>query len=362
MNAQRGNRGDEGARASGVDAPAEPPRRAGTVALVGRPNVGKSTLLNAALDQPLTIVSPTPQTTRDAILGIVRHGGAEIALLDTPGLHRARDPLGRVMNRRAREAAREADVVVFVTDLPTMKGKADDARPLEPHRGDLALLTDIAKDQPAVLVVNKIDRVRDKARLLPLLEALGKVHPFEAVVPISATRADGVTRVLDEVAKLLPEGEARFGEDDLTDRPVKFFAGEYVREQILRATAEEVPHAAAVVVDRFHEPPGGGPFTVDATIHVERPGQKKILVGAGGSMLKRIGTNARLRIEELVARRVTLKLWVCVTPNWRTSTRHLAELGYDKEGDTPADAELGAELEIEADAPDAGGEEEEEDS
>lgn len=340
MVARDGKKGHEGAEASEVGAPDGPPRRAGTVALVGRPNVGKSTLLNAALEQPLAIVSPTPQTTRDAILGIVRHAGAEIALLDTPGLHRARDQLGRVMNRRAREAARDADVVVFVTDLPDLRGKPAQDRPLAPHRGDLALLSDLPKDRPAILVVNKVDRVRDKARLLPLLEALAKAHPFEAVVPVSALRADGITLVLDEVAKHLPEGPPRFGEEDLTDRPVKFFAAEYVREQILRATAEEVPHAAAVVVDRFHEPPGGGAFFVDATIHVERPGQKKILIGAGGSMLKRIGTNARLRIQELVGRPVTLKLWVSVTPSWRSSIRHLGELGYGKEAEGPADVEL----------------------
>jgi GTP-binding protein Era len=319
------------------------PVRSGTVALVGRPNVGKSTLLNAALEQPLAIVSSTPQTTRDAILGVVRHGSAEIAILDTPGLHHARNELGRVMNRRARDAARDADVVVFVTDVPEAKKgmpKGAEPPPITPHRGDVALLRDIGQDQRTILVVNKIDRIRRKTDLFPLLEGLGKLRNFEAVVPISARKTDGVQRVLDEIVKLLPEGAPRFGEDDLTDRPVKFFAAEYVREQILRATAEEVPHSVAVVIDRFHEPTTSEACFIDATIHVERPGQKKILVGAGASMLKHIGTNARLRIEELIGRKVMLKLWVSVTPDWRESRQQLDELGYGKR---EAEAALGRE-------------------
>lgn len=307
--------------------------RVGTVALVGRPNVGKSTLLNAALEQPLAIVSPMPQTTRDAILGVVRHGGSEIAFLDTPGLHHARNALGREMNRRARDAAREADVVVFVTDCPEEKKNRAKNEPLPvltPHRGDVALLSDIGKDTPTILVINKIDRIRDKTRLFPLLEALGKLRDFAAVVPISAMKNSGISRVLDEVVKVLPEGAPRFADDDLTDRPLKFFAAEYVREQILRATAEEVPHSAAVAIERFHEPAQGEAYHIDATIHVERPGQKKILIGANASMLKRIGTNARIRIEELVGRKVMLKLWVSVTPGWRESERHLDDLGYGR--------------------------------
>ncbi|AUX45760.1 GTPase Era [Sorangium cellulosum] len=307
------------------------------MALVGRPNVGKSTLLNAALGHPLAIVSPMPQTTRDAILGVVHHGPAEIALLDTPGLHRPRTELGRVMNQAAREAARSADVIVFVTEAPDparLRGGAakdgEHSRPLAPHPGDLTLLADLGSEAPVVLVLNKVDRTRDKSQLLPLLEALSKVREFAAVVPISARRDDGVQRVLDEVAKLCPEGEWGFAPDELTDRPTRFFAGEYVREQILRATKEEVPHASAVQIERYVEPTGGGALHIDATIHVERPGQKKILIGAGAEQLKRIGTEARLRIEELVGRQVNLKLWVRVTPAWRESLERLEELGYNK--------------------------------
>lgn len=309
-------------------------QRTGRVALIGRPNVGKSTLLNAALGHPLAIVSPTPQTTRDAILGVVHRGDVEMALLDTPGMHRPRTELGRVMNEAAREAARSADVVVFVTEVPKRTDpppaphSASAAPRLAPHPGDATLLASLTEGAPVVLVVNKIDRLRDKRLLLPLLDAFAALHPFAAIVPISARRQDGVERVLDEVAKRCPEGPWAFAPDELTDRPTRFFAAEYVREQILAATEAEVPHACAVQIERFVEPAGGGTVHIDATIHVERPGQKKILIGVAAERLKRIGTQARLRIEELIGHPVNLKLWVRVTPNWRESLRRLEELGY----------------------------------
>jgi len=325
-------------------APATPdaPLRSGNVALVGRPNVGKSTILNAALEQPLAIVSPTPQTTRDALLGVVHFQHAEIALLDTPGIHRPRTELGRVMNATAREAARHADVVVFVTDVPpireakpTRTGEERPQRPLSPHPGDLTLLADIGAGTPTVLVINKVDRLKDKSLILPLLEALSKVREFAAIVPISALREDGVVRVLDEVAKLCPEAPWRYGPDELTDKPLRFFAAEYVREQILRATQAEVPHSVAVIIDRFVEPASTTSAAhIDATIWVERSGQKRILIGKGGEMLKRVGTRARLRIEELTGHKVNLKLWVRVTPDWRKSTAQLQELGYSRPGGT----------------------------
>ncbi len=306
------------------------PTRAGTVAIVGRPNVGKSTLLNAALEQPLSIVSPAPQTTRDAILGVVRRGRAEIALLDTPGLHRARSELGRVMNQTAREAARSADVVVFLAEVPSAPARRLENSALAPHPGDVTLLADLGEGRPTILVLNKIDRAKDKSVLLPLIEAYAKVRSFSAVVPVCALKPDAAGRVLDEVARLLPEGPWRQGEDDLTDRPVRFFAAEYVREQILAATEAEVPHAVAITVDRFVEPVdgAGGCVHIDATICVERPGQKRILIGTGGEMLKNIGTRARKRIQELTGRKVNLKLWVRVSPAWRQSRAQLEELGY----------------------------------
>lgn len=296
------------------------PHRSGTVALVGRPNVGKSTLLNAALGEALAIVSPVPQTTRDRILGIVHRPGVEIALLDTPGIHKPRSRLGRTLNRTARMAAEEADVVVFVTSVPMGSPRV--------HPGDSTLLADIGKEVPTVLVVNQIDRVRDKSVLLPLLEGLAKLRDFAAIVPISALRGNGVSRVLDEIEKLLPEGPARFEEDALTDLPTRFFAAEFVREPILLSTREEIPYAVAVEIERFEDQ--GKTVHIDAIIHVERDGQKRILIGRGGEKLKAIGSTARRRIEALVDKKVYLSLWVRVTPDWTESEKRLAELGYGK--------------------------------
>jgi GTPase len=299
---------------------AKAPHRSGTVAIVGRPNVGKSTLLNAALGERLAIVTPVPQTTRDRILGIVHRPQAEIALLDTPGIHKPHSRLGRTLNRTARLAAGEADVVIFVT--------AASAGSLRVHPGDRTLLADIGKDVPTVLAVNQVDRVRDKSQLLPLLEELAKLRDFAAIVPISALRGDGVSRVLDEVERALPEGPRRFEEDALTDRPTRFFVGELVREPILRSTREEIPHAVAVEVSRFEE--RGGTVHIDATIHVEREGQKRILIGRGGEKLKAVGSAARPRIETLTGKKVYLSLWVRVTPDWTDSEQRLSELGYGK--------------------------------
>jgi GTP-binding protein Era len=305
--------------------------RAGTVAIVGRSNVGKSTLLNAALELPLAAVSRRPQTTRTPLLGIVRHGGAEIGFLDTPGLHKADSKLGREMNRSARDSVRDADVVMFVVALPpNVKGD------VRPHAGDLALIEQLPTDKPVVLVVNKIDVVRDKRRMLPLLATLSATREFAAVVPVSALAASGIHLVLDEVAKLLPEGAARYEEDTLTDRPMRHFAAEYVREAILRATAQEVPHSVAVTIDEYAEPATEEEVTrISATIHVERDGQKRILIGEKGAMLKRIGTEARERIEVLIGGRVYLALWVRVTAGWRERTEALADFGLLARTESP---------------------------
>jgi len=315
------------------DADRLPPARTGTVALIGRSNVGKSTLLNAALELPLAIVSRKPQTTRDQLLAVVRHGGAEIGLLDTPGLHRADTRLGKEMNRAARMAARAADVVVFVGALPPNIKKVKGE--LTPHPGDLQLLDEVmSADRPVVLAINKIDLLKNKSKLLALIASYTDGRSFAAVVPISARNEDGIKRVLDEVAKLLPEGEHHHDEDTITNRPLRFFAREYVREPILRATSEEIPHAVAVTIDRFEEPSGAGVVHIDATIHVERAGQKRIMIGKGGEMLKRVGIQARERIEELVEQQVNLKLWVRVTPHWRNAPEQLADFGLlAKRGD-----------------------------
>ncbi len=299
--------------------------RSGAVAIVGRPNVGKSTFLNAALAVELAITSKTPQTTRTTLLGVVRRevdgAPAEIRLLDTPGLHEFTDTaLNRRMNLAARGASAEADLVVLMVGVPS----AAPSRSLAPHPADIAIAKELAG--PVLLVLNKIDRIKDKSRLLGLIEAWSKVRPFEAIVPVSALSDDGVGIVLDEIARRLPVAPHAFSEDDLTDRPLRYFAAEYVREQILRRAHEEVPHATSVTIDVFEE--SAERAHISATIHVERLGQKKIVIGAGGSMLKQIGTEARRRIAELLGKPVHLELFVRETPGWRDSPALLEEMGY----------------------------------
>jgi GTPase len=303
-----------------------PEHRSGTAAIVGRPNVGKSTFLNAALGEAIAIVSSTPQTTRHRILGVVHRPGAEIALLDTPGLHKPHSRLGRALNRAARGATEEADVILYMTTPPPSSSPAARVAGRGIHPGDRTLLADIGRERPTILIVNQVDRVKDKSSLLPFLEEISTLRDFAAIIPISALREDGVDRVLDEVAKLLPVAGAKYEEDTLTDRPVRFFAGEFVREQILGFAREEIPHAVAVEVTRFDDEPKLA--RIEATIHVEREGQKRILIGKGGEKLKSVGTAARARIEAMLGKKVHLALWVRVTPGWTESDETLTELGY----------------------------------
>jgi GTPase len=341
--------------------------RYGTIAIIGRTNVGKSTFLNSALGTPLAIVSAQPQTTRDSLLGVVNSGDAQLAFIDTPGLHRPKNELGRRMNQDAAESLRTADAALFVTDIfqidadrkrpptapkpgrraqvsPEQKAEqregsedeeedaaSDDgaragARWGSAERNDSELLELLPPELPTVLVVNKIDRLHDKSRLLPFLQNMNTRHPFAATVPISALSGDGVDRVLSEVARLLPEREGRFKTDEITDRPISFFAREYIREQVLTMVSKEVPHAVAVTLDAIQERETG--LHVSATIHVEKAGQRSILVGHGGVMIRDIGTAARQRLSELIEQPVHLKLFVRVTERWRNMPRQLAELGY----------------------------------
>ncbi|MGC4092097.1 MAG: GTPase Era [Polyangiaceae bacterium] len=301
--------------------------RFGTVALFGRSNVGKSTFLNAVLSQDLAIVSSLPQTTRDALLGIVTRPDAQIAFVDTPGVHRPKSELGRRMNHAAFETARTTDVVIFMTDAPSLSRRNGDKREIGPDPEDQRLIGELPKGVPALLVINKVDLLRDKGRLLPALEAFQKLRDFDALIPISALTDDGLERVLEELIKLLPESEAGYPTDTLTDRPTSYFVREYVREQVLAATSGEVPHAVAVSIDRYEE---GKLPRIFATIHVEKEGQRRIMVGDGGAKIREIGSAARARIEELLGCQIYLELFVRVTPQWKDAPRQLAELGYTK--------------------------------
>jgi GTP-binding protein Era len=301
--------------------------RFGTVAIVGRTNVGKSTFLNAALGEPLAIVSPRPQTTRDALLGVVHRPDAQIAFVDTPGLHRPRTELGRRMNAAARETARTTDLVVVMTDVSSLRPSRDRAEKTPLLEEDIALIKEIPESTPCLVVINKIDQLKDKARLLPMLAALSELRPIAASVPISALTKDGIDRVLDAIAEHLPEGPGGYDASTLTDRPMKFFVREYVREQVLLATGSEVPYATAIAVEEFSDTPKI--TIIKATIHVEKQGQRAIVVGTGGAMIKQIGIGARKRLEELLGKKVHLELFVRVSPRWKSMPRQLAELGYD---------------------------------
>jgi GTP-binding protein Era len=312
--------------------------RAGTIAIVGRSNVGKSTLLNQILGERLAIVSPLPQTTRDALLGVVRRPGAELAFLDTPGIHKAKNELGSRMNTSAMSATESADVVVFVADATTgskaadKKSRRSDTVPplVELVPEDAELLQSIARlsQVPTILALNKVDLVRNKQLLLPLLQSYLDAVPFRALVPLSALANEGVDRLLDEISALLPEGEAGYPEDTLTDKPSSFFAREYVREQVLLSLKGEIPHAVAVSIDSFDE--ASDKLRIAATLHVEKVGQRKIIVGTGGTVIKSLRLGAERRLTRLLGRKTRLELFVRVTPRWKDAPRMLAELGYER--------------------------------
>jgi GTP-binding protein Era len=290
--------------------------RVGRVALVGRPNVGKSTLLNVMVGEKIAIVSPHPQTTRQRLLGVLTDARSQIAFVDAPGLQLGPEPprhrLGVRMQNEALEALRDADLVLVVADA---RGGPDEA-----------LIA--ALPAGAVLALNKIDLVRPKSRLLPVLEAWTKAHDFAAIVPVSAKTGGGVARLLDELRARLPEGEPAFEDDTVTDKPARFLAAEVVREQILLRTRDEIPHGIAVTVDRFDELGKRG-TRIGVTVHVPKESHKKIVVGRGGAMLKAVGTAARRRLEHLLGTRVHLSIWVRVTPNWVDDPKALGELGFD---------------------------------
>jgi len=285
--------------------------RAGFVAILGRPNAGKSTLLNALMGTKLAIVAPRPQTTRTSIQGVLRLPGAQIVFVDTPGIHESSTLLNKRMMDQVRASA-DADVVLFLVDA-TARFNDDDAGAV-----DLVKKT----GAPAIAVFNKIDKLREKAKLLALIERYQAMHDFAAYVPISALKGDGVDLLRKEILARLPEGPALYPKDHLTDQPERFLAAEIIREKVLHLTRQEVPHAVAVMIENWEDTPGL--VRIAATIYIERPGQKAILIGAGGALLKKIGTLARREIETLVGKKVFLQTFVKVRPNWRQDPEFLA--------------------------------------
>ncbi len=301
------------------------PFRSGFVCILGRPNAGKSTLLNALVGEKLAIISPKPQTTRNRIQGVVHvpkkkgKGGGQIVLVDTPGVHRPDSSLGRKMMVEVREALEGCDLVLVIMDV---------TRKFDP-RDQFAL--DLLKRPrtKAFLVLNKVDLIREKSRLLPLIEQYRKLYDFSEVIPISALKRKGLDALLEMVIAALPAGPAYFPEDHITDQPSRFMAAEIIREQVLLNTSEEIPYATTVMVDNFEE--GARLARIAATIYCERPGQKGILVGKGGKMLKKIGTSARLQMERMLGTKVFLELYVKAEPGWRDSRRFVEELDWRRQ-------------------------------
>lgn len=290
--------------------------KSGFVALIGRPNVGKSTLLNFLVGQKVAIMSPQPQTTRNKISGIYTDDQEQIVFIDTPGIHKPKNKLDDFMDKSSYSALDEVDVVLFMVE-PEPAGKGD--------QYIAELLKKIKK--PVFLVINKIDKVHPD-KLLSIIDSYKNLGDFAEIVPISASQGNNVSELIKTIAKYLPEGPQFYDADQLTDRPEYFIVAELIREQVLKLTHEEVPHATAVVVDRMrdHE---GGKLQIEATIYVERPGQKGIIIGKKGQMLKQIGIAARQEIEALLGEKVNLRLWVKVQKNWRSDPAFLKSIGYN---------------------------------
>jgi len=294
--------------------------RVGEVAVVGRPNAGKSTLVNAIVGQKVAIVSDKPQTTRGRILGVARRPGFEIALIDTPGIHRPQYKLNAAMVREATDALASADLVLLVVDAAEAPGPG------------LAFILErmAAAKTPAVLALNKIDLL-PKERLLPLLDALSKRHDFRAIVPISAKTGDGVERLGEVLAASLPEGEPGYPDDFLTATPETEWIAEVIREKLLERTRDELPFAHAVVIESVRPAENKELTVVRGSIVVEREGQKGIVVGKGGSMIRDIGKAAREELEAELGRRLYLELTVRVEPDWRNDEAFLSRLRATKE-------------------------------
>jgi GTP-binding protein Era len=291
--------------------------KSGFVAIVGAPNVGKSTLLNQLLGQKVAITSEKPQTTRNRILGVAHLPQAQLIFLDTPGIHRAKGPLNVRLVDVALKVLGTVDVVVFMIDASSPNKTADDI-----------ILRSLRKTSlPAILGINKIDLVKKK-ELLPLMDKWQRAYPFKAIVPISALGGTQVDELVAAMTAILPEGPKYYPDDSLTDMPERFIAGEMIREKVFRLTGEEIPYAVAVTVESFKERQGKDLIDILATIHVERETQKPIIIGKGGTMLKRIGTHAREEIEHMLGCKVFLKLFVRVQKNWTRDARAIRRFGY----------------------------------
>jgi len=299
--------------------------KSGFVTILGRPNAGKSTLLNTLVGSKIAIVTHKPQTTRNRVQGIINlaakkgRPAAQVILIDTPGVHKPDTRLNQRMMQEVREGLEGSDLILLISDATERFGP-----------GDKFVLDMVKKaETPAFLLLNKVDLIKQKDKLLAIIEHWRQLHEFVEIVPISAKKKDNLDVLLDFVVKQLPEGPPYFPSDQLTDQPLRFLVGELIREQVLLDTAEEIPYASTVLVERYEEE--GKLVRIAAAIYCERESQKPILIGKNGQMLKRIGTGARLQIEEMLDKRVFLELFVKVKPGWRESRQFVDELDWRRQ-------------------------------
>lgn len=291
-------------------------KRSGYAALIGRPNAGKSTLLNRLVGEKIAAVSNKPQTTRHKIKGIVSSGAGQVVFVDTPGIHKPGYLLNRRMMAAVHDAIASVDLVVLMRDASVSTGNGD----------NFVLGLVKQSGQKAILVLNKIDKIKEKATLLPLIEYYSKEYAFAEIIPVSALKGDAVDALLAEIISHLPEGPPVFAEDELTDQPTRLIVAELVREKILQTTGDEIPYVTAVITESFDESEPGR-TVIHCAIYVERPSQKKIIIGKGGARIKDIGIKARADIENLLGHRVHLQLFVKVVSDWRNREQKLDEIG-----------------------------------
>ncbi|MCG5056338.1 MAG: GTPase Era [Myxococcales bacterium] len=325
------------ARAHGTPQQGAPGGVAGVVAIVGEPNVGKSTLLNRVVGEKLAIVTPKPQTTRNRILGVWNGPQGQIVFVDTPGVHAARSALGKYMVDEAYRALEQVDAVLMVVDLSKSGAGGSRHLPRGARKGspvEAALLERVKQaGKPAVLALNKVDQFKDKSKLFPVLEGWNETGAFSALVPISATKDKHLDGLVSELLKLLPEGPPLYDPDTLTDRTERFLVGELVREQVFLQLYQELPFSTGVEIDSWQERPDKGDVVISATIVVERESQKAIVVGRAGAVIRDIGKAARQEATQLLGRPAHLKLFVKVSRDWTESREGLGQLGYAPESD-----------------------------
>ncbi|MBA4542627.1 MULTISPECIES: GTPase Era [Thermoactinomyces] len=294
--------------------------RSGFVALIGRPNVGKSTLMNHLIGQKIAIMSDKPQTTRNKIHGVLTREEGQIVFLDTPGIHKPRSKLGEFLVQTARNALDEVDLILFLIDAAEGEGP-----------GDRFIMENLqGVETPVFLVVNKIDQVHPDD-LLPLIDRYRNQFSFAEVIPISALQGNNTSTLVEQIFRYLPEGPQYYPADQITDHPERFIVGELIREKVLELTREEVPHSVAVVVEEMSKREEKDLIDVRATIYTERPSQKGILIGKKGALLKEVGKRARLEIEHLLGTRIFLDLWVKVKKDWRNEVLMLRQFGYTED-------------------------------